>query len=378
MSIPAPALTLGIEEEYLLVDVETRDLVQSPPDGFMKACVAACGEQVSNEFMKSQIEIGTKVCRDIGEARVDLTRLRREVVGAARRYGLAPIAASTHPFARWTQQQHTEKERYETLAHDLGGAVERLLICGMHVHIGIADKDLRIDLMNQVTYFLPHLLMLTTSSPYWQGRDSGLNSYRLTVFDALPRTGLPDVFDSFGEYRRMIDQLIKVGALQDATKLWWDIRPSDHFPTVEARMMDVCATMEDALTVAALYQSIMSMLFRLRLKNQRWRLYPKTLVKENRWRAQRYGPRQGMIDFGRGEMVPAGELMDELISLVSEDADALGCLAEVQRSREIVRRGTSAEAQRRSYQQARGEGADHQEALCRVVDYLIGETASGL
>lgn len=378
MSIPAPALTLGIEEEYLLVDVETRDLVQSPPDAFMEACVRACGEQVSNEFMKSQIEIGTKVCRNIDEAREDLTRLRREVIKAAQEFGLAPIASSTHPFAHWTEQQHTEKERYETLAHDLGGAVERLLICGMHVHICVEDSDLRIDLMNQIVYFLPHLLTLTTSSPYWQGRDTGLNSYRLTVFDALPRTGLPDAFDSFGEYQRMLNQLVKVGAVEDATKLWWDIRPSDRFPTIEARVMDVCTNVEDTLTVAALYQSIASMLFRLRQKNQRWRLYPKTLLKENRWRAQRYGPRRGLIDFGRGEMVAASELIDELIGIVSYDAAALGCLEEVERARDIVSRGTSAEAQRHAYQTARGDGADHEEALSRVVDYLINETASGL
>lgn len=378
MSIQAPALTLGIEEEYLLVDVKTRDLAHAPPDGFMDACIAACGEQVSNEFMKSQIEIGTKVCGTIGEARADLQRLRRAVIKAAGAYGLAPIAASTHPFARWTKQQHTEKERYETLAHDLGGAVERLLICGMHVHIGVEDRDLRIDLMNQAAYFLPHLLSLTTSSPYWQGRDTGLNSYRLTVFDALPRTGLPDAFDSYGEYRRMIEQLIRVGALEDATKIWWDIRPSDHFPTVEARMMDVCTRIEDALTVAALFQSIMSMLFRLRQKNQRWRLYPKTLVKENRWRAQRYGPRHGLIDFGRGQMVSSAELMDELIEIISEDAEALGCLAEVQRAREIVKGGTSAEAQREAYQTAIDSGASHKEALGKVVDFLVRETASGL
>ena len=378
MNIPAPALTLGIEEEYLLVDVETRDLVQSPPDAFMEACVKACGEQVSNEFMKSQIEIGTKVCRNIDEAREDLTRLRREVIKAAQEFGLAPIASSTHPFAHWTEQQHTEKERYETLAHDLGGAVERLLICGMHVHICVEDSDLRIDLMNQIVYFLPHLLTLTTSSPYWQGRDTGLNSYRLTVFDALPRTGLPDAFDSFGEYQRMLNQLVKVGAVEDATKLWWDIRPSDRFPTIEARVMDVCTNVEDTLTVAALYQSIASMLFRLRQKNQRWRLYPKTLLKENRWRAQRYGPRRGLIDFGRGEMVAASELIDELIGIVSDDAVALGCLEEVERARDIVDRGTSAEAQRHAYQTARGDGADHEEALSQVVDFLISETASGL
>ena len=378
MSVPAPSLTMGIEEEYLLVDLETRDLVRSPPDVFMKDCVRSCGEQVTNEFMKCQLEVGTGVCANIQDARADLGRLRKGVVSVARNYGWAPIAASTHPFARWEQQQHTEKARYETLAQDLGGAVRRLLICGMHVHLGIEDEDTRIDLMNQVTYFLPHLLCLTTSSPFWQGRDTGLNSYRLTVFDGLPRTGLPDAFDSYAQYQRMVAQLVKAGALEDGSKIWWDVRPSARFPTIEARMMDVCTRIEDALSIAALFQCIVSMLFRLRKRNQRWRIYPHTLIKENRWRAQRYGPRRELIDFGAGEMLPASSLIDELIHLTREDAQLFNCTAEIERSREIVKSGTSAESQRRVYRQAMDAGADRHEALCAVVDYLVQETASGL
>ncbi|HHK75043.1 MAG TPA: carboxylate-amine ligase [Rhizobiales bacterium] len=378
MSVPAPSLTMGIEEEYLLVDLETRDLVRSPPDVFMKDCVRSCGEQVTNEFMKCQLEVGTGVCANIQDARADLGRLRKGVVSVARNYGWAPIAASTHPFARWEQQQHTEKARYETLAQDLGGAVRRLLICGMHVHLGIEDEDTRIDLMNQVTYFLPHLLCLTTSSPFWQGRDTGLNSYRLTVFDGLPRTGLPDAFDSYAQYQRMVAQLVKAGALEDGSKIWWDVRPSARFPTIEARMMDVCTRIEDALSIAALFQCIVSMLFRLRKRNQRWRIYPHTLIKENRWRAQRYGPRRELIDFGAGEMLPASSLIDELIHLTREDAQLFNCTAEIERSREIVKSGTSAESQRRVYRQAMDAGADQHEALCAVVDYLVQETASGL
>jgi carboxylate-amine ligase len=378
MSVPAPSLTMGIEEEYLLVDIETRDLVRSPPDAFMKDCVVSCGEQVTNEFMKCQLEVGTGVCSSVQEARADLQRLRKGVVRVAREYGWAPIAASTHPFARWEQQEHTEKARYETLAHDLGGAVQRLLICGMHVHLGIEDEDTRIDLMNQVAYFLPHLLCLTTSSPFWQGRDTGLNSYRLTVFDGLPRTGLPDAFDSFAQYQRMVAQLVKAGALEDGTKIWWDVRPSARFPTIEARMMDVCTRIEDALSIAALFQCIVSMLFRLRKRNQRWRIYPHTLIKENRWRAQRYGARRELIDFGAGEMLPAAALIDELVELTREDAVRLGCVAEIERTREIVKAGTSAESQRRVYEEAVEEGASRHEALCAVVDYLVLETASGL
>ncbi len=369
---------MGIEEEYLLVDLETRDLVRAPPDEFLKNCVEACGEQVTNEFMKCQLEIGTRVCSTIGEARTDLKRLRRGVVRVAGAYGWAPIAASTHPFARWEQQQHTQKARYETLAQDLGAAVRRLLICGMHVHLGIEDEDTRIDLMNQVMYFLPHLLCLTTSSPFWQGRDTGLNSYRLTVFDGLPRTGLPDAFDSYGQYQRMVAQLVKAGALEDGTKIWWDVRPSARFPTIEARMMDVCTNLEDALSIAALFRCVVSMLFRLRKRNQRWRIYPHTLIKENRWRAQRYGPRRELIDFGAGEMLPVGALIDELIELIREDAVRFGCVAEIEHSREIVKSGTSAEKQRRAYSEAVDAGASRHEALCAVVDFLVQETAAGL
>jgi len=378
MSVPAPSLTMGIEEEYLLVDLETRDLVRSPPDDFLQNCVESCGEQVTNEFMKCQLEIGTTVCSNIHEARADLKRLRKGVVSVAGQYGWAPIAASTHPFARWDQQEHTKKARYNELAHDLGGAVQRLLICGMHVHLGIEDEDTRIDLMNQVTYFLPHLLCLTTSSPFWQGRDTGLNSYRLTVFDGLPRTGLPDVFDSYAQYQRMVAQLVKAGALEDGSKIWWDVRPSARFPTIEARMMDVCTRLEDALSVAALFQCIVSMLFRLRKRNQRWRIYPHTLIRENRWRAQRYGPRRELIDFGAGEMLPVSTLIDELIDLTREDAIRFDCVAEVERVREIVKTGTSAEMQRQVYEKAVDEGASRHEAKCAVVDYLVRETASGL
>ena len=377
MVISAPSFTLGIEEEYLLVDLETRDLVRDPPVGFMEECREDCGGQVTNEFMKCQIEIGTGVARSIREARADLQRLRAGVIRAAGHYGWAPVAASTHPFARWTEQSHVDKARYNELAHDLAATVERLLICGMHVHVGIEDEDLRIDLLNQVVYFLPHLLSLTTSSPFWQGRDTRLNSYRLTVFDALPRTGLPDTYDSYTQYQRVVTELVDCGAIEDATKIWWDIRPSDRFPTLEARVMDVCTDVEDALTVAALYQCILSMLFRLRQRNQRWRVYPHILVKENRWRAQRYGPRGQMIDFGKGEKMSASALIDELIEIVREDAERLDCVAEVEHARQIVARGTSADAQRRVHEQAIEDGASPGEALRQVVDHLVKVTAAG-
>ena len=373
-----PAFTIGIEEEYLLVDRETRDLVSDPPEELMQRFSDAIGSQVSPEFLRSQVEIGTKVCADIGEARAELKRLRGAVARVANEYGYAPIAASTHPFARWSEQQHTHKDRYDQLATDLAGTVRRLLICGMHVHVGIEDEDLRVDLMNQVAYFLPHLLALSTSSPFWQGEDTGMASYRLTVFDALPRTGIPDTFDSWQEYQRVVGRLVEVGSIEDASKIWWDIRPSSHIPTLEMRVMDVCTRLEDALSIAALFQSLLSMLYRLRERNQRWRVYQRILIEENRWRAQRYGPTKSLADFGKGQLVDFPDLTDELVELVAEDAGALGCLEEVRHASVIARQGTSAQGQRIAYEEARANGADHAQALREVVDFLVEETVYGV
>jgi carboxylate-amine ligase len=257
MSDLNPSLTLGIEEEYLLVDPVTRDLAVDPPQELFDSCQACLGDHVTTEFLRSQIEIGTPVCRNIGEARGELKRLRREVSRVANEFGLNIIAASTHPFANWEAQKHTPRERYDALARDMGGAIRRMLICGMHVHAGIENADLRIDLMNQVSYFLPHLLGLSTSSPFWQGQDMGLMSSRLTVFDGMPRTGIPDRFESYADYERLLERMIAAGGLEDASKIWWDVRPSSRYPTLEMRITDVCTRVDDALTVAAIYQSLL-------------------------------------------------------------------------------------------------------------------------
>ena len=251
-------------------------------------------------------------------------------------FNLAPIAASCHPFSDWREQHHTDKERYNVLHDDLAGVVRRMLICGMHVHVGVDAPDRRIDLMNQLSYFLPHLLALSTSSPFWQGRDTGLDSYRLTVFDNLPRTGLPPRMESFGEFERSVGALTELGVIEDASKIWWDLRPSSRFPTIESRICDVQPRLEHTLALAALTQAITRMLWRLATKNQRWRIYDTFLVAENRWRAQRYGIREGLIDLGRGEIVPMGELVDEILELAGADAEALGCADEVARARDIV------------------------------------------
>jgi carboxylate-amine ligase len=375
--IDAPSFTLGLEEEYLLVDRETLDLVAAP-QVLMDECDAAITGQVSPEFLQCQIEIGTKVCPDIAAVREDLRKLRRTVAACCAAHGLAPIAASCHPFADWRQQHHTDKERYNTLEHDLAGVARRMLICGMHVHVGIDNDETRVDLMNQLTYFLPHLLALSSSSPFWGGQDTGLASYRLTIFDNLPRTGLPPQFSSFSAYQRTTQVLTELKLIEDTTKIWWDLRPSARFPTLETRICDVPPRMEDSLTLAALIQCICRMLWRLSRLNQRWRLYDSFLVGENRWRAQRYGVSEGLIDFGAGTLKPFPALADELIELLQEDAEALGCVDEVARVARLAAGDTGAERQRAAHAAARAAGACPETAMRAVVQGLIEEFEEGL
>jgi carboxylate-amine ligase len=378
MSIKEPPFTIGVEEEYLLVDKETRSLVIDPPDSLMEEAEERCGAQVTSELLKSQIEIGTRVCNNIQEVHEDLARLRSNIIEVANNHGLAPIASSTHPFSEWTAQKHTKKDRYNQLTHEMQGAARRLLICGMHVHVGIDDDELRIDLMNQVSYFLPHLLALSCSSPFWLGQDTGLKSYRLTIFDALPRTGLPERFASWAEYVRHVSILQDAGLIEDSTRIWWDLRPSGRFPTLETRIMDVCTRLSDTVALAALLSCILRMLWRLRTRNQRWRIYTPMLIRENRWRAMRYSFDEGLIDLARGRVVSFSELLDELCSLISEDAKALGCEAEIKGVHDILMRGTSAHRQLKDYELERASGASKEDALKSVVDTLIADTAEGL
>ena len=378
MSFTEPSFTIGIEEEYLLVDLDTRELASDPPKALLKECETLIQDLVKPEFLKSQIEIATRVCDNLGEARENLALLRRTVADVAGKYGLAPIAASTHPFSEWQQQQHTDKRRYHILARDMQAVARRLLICGMHVHVGIEDDDLRIDILNQVGYFLPHLVALSTSSPFWRGQDTGLKSYRMSIFDELPRTGLPERFDSFSEYQRHVDVLVRAGLIQDATMLWWDVRPSARFPTLEMRITDICTRLDDAVCIAALFLCIVRMLYRLRRDNLRWRMYSDMLLKENRWRAQRYGFDEGLVDFGKGELVPCNSLLEELFELIREDAEFFGCTDEVTHFRKIIKDGTSAHRQLKTFADAMAAGASRQKALTDVVDMLIAETIRGL
>lgn len=378
MSYDIPPLTVGVEEEYLLVDLETRDLAHDPPKELIDKCHSRHQGQVTHELLRSQIEVGTRVCSSISEVREELKSLRSTVVEVAAEYGLAPIAAATHPFAKWTEQLHTPMARYATLMSELQGVARRLVTCGMHVHIGIEDPDLRIDMMNQIKYFLPHLLAFSTSSPYWDGSDTGLKSFRLSIFDGLPRTGLPEYFDSFAQYERFTKVMTDSGLVEDTSKLWWDIRPNGRFPTLEMRITDVCTRLDDAVAIAAFYVSLASRLQRLRRQNQKWRVYSGSLIKENRWRAQRYGLDEGLVDFGRREIVQWPRLMDEIIELVGEDAERLGCLGELEHLRTIIQRGTSAHVQLDTYDDLKSRGLSHKDAMLGVVDELVMGTKADL
>ena len=376
--ISEPTFTIGIEEEYIMVDRDTRNALKEVPAGLMDQLVERLGQQVSTEFLQCQVEVGTRVCHSVEEARDELCRLRQVVANVLDEYGLGFIAASTHPFATAAELEHTHSPRYQALAEDLQQVIRRLLISGMHVHVGVEDDELRMDMLGQAAYILPHLLALSTSSPFWQGQDTGLMSYRISVWDEMPRTGLPGQFASYAEYHRHVDILVQAGVIEDATKIWWDLRPSARFPTLEMRITDVCTSINDAICIAAIFQCWLRLLYRLRLKNQRWRRYEPMLVEENRWRAHRYGIAGELIDFGRGALIPYSELLDEILDLIREDAENFGCVSEVEHARQILTGGSSSHRQLGVYQSASERGADHQDSLCAVVDHLQAETKRGL
>ena len=378
MPMTNPSFSIGVEEEFMLVDLGSRDLVAEPPPELTAALENRLGGQFSRELLRTQLEVGTRVCDNIAELRADLARLRAAVADIAGEFAMAPIAASTHPFANWRVQKVTERDRYQTLGDDLQVVASRALIGGMHVHVGIEDDDLRVDLLNQLTYFLPHLLAASTSSPFWEGELTGLMSYRTSIFSELPRTGPPERFRSYAEYTQTVAVLQEVGLIEDATKIWWDARLSDRFQTVELRATDICTDIDDAICLAATYRCILGMLTRLRRANQGWRQYSPLLIRENRWRAQRYGIDAGLVDFGQGEIKPFAELCEELIELITPDAELFGCMNEIEHLRNIVKRGTSAHRQIGVYRAARADGAPNEVAMSQVVDHLVEVTVAGL
>lgn len=383
-------LTIGIEEEYQIVDTETRALSAHVQQLMNAGGTDILGEQLKPEFMQSQIEVGSNICRNVQEARDEIVRLRREVNKLANQHDRCIIAASTHPFSRWDEQKVTEGERYQDLQTHMQDVARRMLIFGMHVHVGFGtdpeQRALMIDVQNQLRYFLPHILLLTTSSPFWLGRNTGLKSYRSIVFENLPRTGIPPTFKSFYDYEQFVDVLGRAGALgerrgdgkADYTKLWWDCRPQERFGTLEIRVSDVCTTVDEAICVAAIIQALCAKLVKLRNQNQSWRVYRTEFIAENKWRAVRWGLDGKLVDYGQTEAIPARFLIKELVKFVDDVLDDLGSRREVEYVYKILEGGTSADRQLDVYRQAKLNGAEDQEALYAVVDNLRQETLRGV
>jgi glutamate---cysteine ligase / carboxylate-amine ligase len=372
-----PSFTFGIEEEYFLVSPWTRALVSEPPTKMFDECKAALGDQFSAEYQRSQIEVATRICTSMSDARAELGRLRNVVAAIASRFGLTPIAASTHPFTPWSTQRHTDKQRYNTIADDLKGLGRRMVIGGMHVHVGIDDDEQRIAVMNGIRSFLPLLLALSTSSPFWQGEDTGLKSYRTAINDATPRKGMPECFASWGDYSRTLETLVRSGVIEDATKIWWDLRPSARFPTLELRITDSCPLIDDALCIAALFRCLCRCLHQRNRDGRHLPSYPLLLLNENRWRAQRYGLDDGFINLRREEMITSAVLLDELLALIQEDAEFFDSKAEVDHARIILARGTSADRQLALYRHEADHDLAPSDALRTVVDQLVIETLVG-
>ncbi len=368
--------SIGLEEEYLLVDPGTRSLANRQPPEFMARCKERLGGRVTHEFLQSQVEIGTGVCATIAEARAEILELRRTIAETAREFGMRMIASSTHPWAHWKEQVPVDMDRYRILGAEHQSLARRMAICGMHVHAGIEDPDLRVDLMSQVSYFMPHLLALSSSSPFWEGHDTGLKAFRPIIIGDLPRSGLPEIFESWNDWTEMLQVLAETGMVTDPSKIWWDMRPSAKHPTLEIRICDICTWVEDGLTIAALYQSILTFLAHLKANNLRWRHYRRILILENKWRAQRYGVEAEMADFGKRVLVPFPELIDELVELLRPHAEVLDCVAEIEHARVMARRGTSADHQLKVYHAALEGGADDHEAQMAVVDWLIEQSVT--
>ncbi|MFZ2488855.1 MAG: carboxylate-amine ligase [Anaerolineae bacterium] len=379
----SPSLTIGIEEEYQIIDPETRELksfitqFMESKEGAMEIKKGELKAGVKPELHASMVELGTPVCQNVAELKDALYNQRAAIFELAEQRGLQIAAASTHPFSHWLGQEISPYDRYMKTVEDHQVIAQRMLIFGMHVHIGVEDRDFAIDCMNTVRYTLPHILALTTSSPFWAGRHTGMKSYRSIVFEDLPRTGLPESFTSWADFDRFVQRLVNTGCILDGSKIWWDVRPHYSFPTIEFRVPDICTRAEDAVAVAGLLQAIVAWMWDLRRRNMTFRSYRRDLIQENKRRAVRDGLDGLMIDFGKEEEAPARQLVRELLSLVDEQIDELGSRDEVEVIYRILEEGTSADRQLRVYK-ANGGDANRQEALRAVVDHLVAETAEGI
>ena len=365
-----PSFTLGIEEEYQTVDPETRDLRSHIQTEMLAQGKLRLEERVKAELHQSVIEVGTRVCRDIKEATEDLFDLRRNMIRLAEEHGLLLVAGATHPFADWREQEIYPDPRYQQVVEDLQLVARSNLIFGLHVHVGIEDREIAIRVMNSLRYFLPHILALSTNSPFWQGMETGYKSYRAKVFEHFPRTNLPDAFASYSEFESYVSLLIKTGCIDNAKKIWWDIRPHPFFNTVEVRVCDIPMRAEETIAIAALIQATACKLWKIHSRNMDYRTYSRALLMENKFRAVRYGLDGKLIDFGKQEEVPLRDLIMEYLLFVDEVLDELGCRDEINYIHTMLEQGSGADRQLRVFRETG--------SLRAVVDYMAAETRAGL
>jgi len=362
----AHAFTIGVEEEFQIVDPQTWELRSHVSELLNSG--HSLGDQIKRELHQSIVEVGTKICANVAELDEEVCRIRRDLSESAERVGLRIAAAGTHPFSSWKDQVISPGERYESIVEELQQLARSLLIFGLHIHVAVPDQASTIELLNEARYFLPHLLALSTSSPFWQGRDTGLKSYRTTVFRRFPRSGIPDEFDSWGQYEAYLDMLVELHCIDNGKKIWWDLRPHPMFGTLEFRICDVPTSPRVTVALAALAQAIVVKLYRLRRSNLGFRIYSRALVEENKWRAARYGIDGRLIDFGKRQEVPMRELAMELLAFVDDVVDELGSRKALDYVHTICREGTSADRQLQVYKQT-GD-------LREVVRWLVEETRS--
>ena len=365
-----PAFTLGVEEEFQIIDPETRQL-RSHVQQLLEEGKRLLKERVKPEMHQSVIELGTGICRNIEEVRRDVGEMRTEIISLAARNGMRVAAAGTHPFSNWADQKIFPDPRYDQVVEEMQLLARANLIFGLHVHVGIADRALAIQIMNEACYFLPHLLALSTNSPFWLGRNSGLKSFRTKVFDRFPRTSIPEYFDTPAEFDDYVRILVKTNSIDNGKKIWWDVRPHPFFETIEFRVCDIPMRLDETVTLAALIQAICAKLYKLRVQNLGWRRYRRALILENKWRASRYGIDGKLIDFGKEIEVPFRELAAEMLDFVDDVVDELGSRREVQGVNWILQNGTGADRQLRVYEATGGD-------LKKVVDYICDETRHGL
>lgn len=360
--------TLGIEEEYQVICPKTRELI-SHDQKIVTVAEKILNDQVKAEMHQAVVEVGTNICNNITEAREDLTHLRKSISEIANSLGFKIGAAGTHPFTKWETQLITPNPRYAEIIDELQDTARSNLIFGLHVHIGIEDKQLALHLTNAMRYFLPHLYALSTNSPFWEGRNTGFKSFRSKIFDKFPRTGIPGVFQTVAEYEHYINVLIKTKCIDNPKKIWWDIRIHPFFPTLEVRICDVPMTIEETLSIASLVQALVAKLYKLRTQNLNFMLYHRALINENKWRASRYGLDGSMIDFGKECEVNTKELMLELLDFVDDVVDELGSRKEIEHVKTMIENGTGADRQLAVFEETKD--------LTKVVDYIIEQTILG-